>query len=139
MLEPPASYLDTIEVAATWTALPRLHAAVGRELAAAAQLVLCHFSHACGQGCCAYFTFAGTADDEAGAREAYARAWRGAMEATLAAGGTISHHHGVGQVRAGWIREEMDGWWPVWVAVRDALDPRGRMNPHALGGRAARP
>jgi alkyldihydroxyacetonephosphate synthase len=134
VLEPPGAYLDTIEVAASWTDLPALYREVKAHLAATAQLALCHFGHGSGQGACAYFTFAGSAPDEAAAEAVYREAWRGAMEATLAAGGTISHHHGVGRVRAPWIRREMRGWWRVWEAVRDALDPSARMNPGALGG-----
>jgi alkyldihydroxyacetonephosphate synthase len=134
VLEPPGAYLDTIEVAASWTDLPALYREVKAHLAATAQLALCHFGHGSGQGACAYFTFAGSGPDEAAAEAVYREAWRGAMEATLAAGGTISHHHGVGRVRAPWIRREMRGWWRVWEAARDALDPSARMNPGALGG-----
>jgi alkyldihydroxyacetonephosphate synthase len=137
LLEPPGAYLDTIEVAATWTALPSLHREVKAHLASTAQLALCHFSHASAQGACAYFTFAGSAPDEAAAEAAYLEAWRGTMEATLALGGTITHHHGVGRARAPWIRAEMRGWFPVWEAVRGALDPSGRMNPAAVGGTGA--
>jgi alkyldihydroxyacetonephosphate synthase len=134
LLEPPGSYVDTIEVAALWTALPPLYRAVRAHLANTAQLVLCHFSHPSAQGGCAYFTFAGSAPDEAAAEATYREAWRGTMEATLAHGGTISHHHGVGRARAPWIREEMKGWFQVWEAVRVALDPPGRMNPSGMGG-----
>jgi alkyldihydroxyacetonephosphate synthase len=134
LLEPPGSYVDTIEVAATWTALPPLYRAVKAHLSDVASLALCHFTHPSAQGGCAYFTFAGSAPDEAAAEATYREAWRGTMEATLAHGGTISHHHGVGRARAPWIREEMKGWFPVWEAVRAALDPAGRMNPGGMGG-----
>lgn len=134
MLEPPGAYLDTIEVAGTWSVLSGLYQEVKAHLAATSQLALCHFSHASGQGACAYFTFAGSAPDEAAAEATYLEAWRGAMEATLAAGGTITHHHGVGRVRAQWVRPEMAGWWPVWEAIRHALDPAASMNPGAVGG-----
>ena len=133
LLEPPGSYVDTIEVAATWTALPGLYRTVKDHLSAVAQLALCHFSHPSAQGACAYFTFAGSAADEAAAEATYREAWRGTMEATLAQGATISHHHGVGRVRAPWVRDELKGWLPVWEAVRGALDPAGRMNPGAMG------
>jgi alkyldihydroxyacetonephosphate synthase len=103
-------------------------------LAQVADLALCHFSHGYPQGCCAYFTFLGSAGDESKAQAAYREAWRGAMEITLAHGATISHHHGVGQVRAPWIQAEMGGWWTVWERVRQALDPDGLLNPHAMGG-----
>jgi alkyldihydroxyacetonephosphate synthase len=136
LLEPAGAYLDTIELAATWSVLPGLYEEVGSHLAATAGLALCHFSHAVGQGCCAYFTFAGTAGDEAAARAVHAAAWAGAMEGALRHGATISHHHGVGRARAPWIRDELGGWWDVWDRVRQALDPDGRLNPNGVGGRA---
>lgn len=45
-------------------------------------------------------------------------------------GGTISGEHGVGVLKNGWLRRQ---WGPAAVAahqaVKDALDPRGLMNP----------
>ena len=81
-LEPAGAYLDTIELAASWTALPELHARVKTAIAVGG-LALCHFSHAYEQGCCAYFTFGGSADSETEARAAYLRAWEGAMSAAF--------------------------------------------------------
>jgi alkyldihydroxyacetonephosphate synthase len=133
LLEPAGAYADTVEVAASWTDLPALYSGVKAHLTQVADLALCHFSHGYPQGCCAYFTFLGSADDESKAQSAYREAWRGAMEITLAHRGTISHHHGVGQVRAPWIQAEMGGWWTVWERVRQALDPDARLNPHAVG------
>jgi alkyldihydroxyacetonephosphate synthase len=135
MLEPAGAYLDTIELAAPWTALPDLHARVKTAIAVGG-LALCHFSHAYEQGCCAYFTFGGSADGEPEARAAYLRAWEGAMSAASDLGATISHHHGVGQARARWVAGEMGGWMRVWRAVREGLDPEGIMNPRAVGGRS---
>jgi alkyldihydroxyacetonephosphate synthase len=134
LLEPPGSYLDTIELAARWTVLPELHARVKSAIAVGG-LALCHFSHAYEQGCCAYFTFGGSADTEQDARAAYNRAWEGAMTAALELGGTIGHHHGTGQARARWVADELGGWMRVWRAVKAGLDPAGIMNPRALGGR----
>jgi alkyldihydroxyacetonephosphate synthase len=134
LLEPPGAYMDTIEVAAAWSELPALHAETKAHLARAG-LAMCHFSHAYPQGCCAYFTFAGSAESESAAQVAYQEAWRGAMEGALGHGATITHHHGVGQARRPWVHRELGSWWRVWELVRDALDPGQRMNPHALGGR----
>ena len=133
MLEPPCSYLDVIELAAPWTVLPELHARVKAAIAVGG-VALCHFSHAYEQGCCAYFSFAGAGDTEADARSTYNRAWEGAMTSALELGATISHHHGTGQVRARWVADEMGGWMRVWRAVKEAIDPAGIMNPHAVGG-----
>ncbi|HSS62476.1 MAG TPA: FAD-binding oxidoreductase [Candidatus Limnocylindrales bacterium] len=135
LLEPAGSYLDTIELAAPWTVLPQLHSRVKAAIAVGG-LALCHFSHAYEQGCCAYFTFGGSGDSEADARAAYGRAWEGAMSAAADLGATISHHHGVGQVRARWVAGELGGWMRVWRAVREGIDPEGIMNPRAVGGRS---
>jgi alkyldihydroxyacetonephosphate synthase len=134
-LRPHGAFLDTIELAASWTGLPGLYDEVKAHLVTAAGLALCHFSHAYAQGCCAYFTFAGSAPDEPGAEAAYREAWRGTMEIALRRGATISHHHGVGQVRAPWVRRELGGWWEVWSRVRRALDPEARLNQRGMGGR----
>jgi len=132
-LQPPGSYLDTIELAAPWTVLPTLHARVKSAIAVGG-LALCHFSHAYEPGCCAYFTFGGSEGREQDARAAYMRAWEGAMSAALELGATITHHHGVGQVRARWVADEMGGWMRVWRSIKDSLDPAGVMNPRAVGG-----
>ena len=133
ILDPPGAYVDTIELAAPWTVLPGLHARVKSAIAIGG-LALCHFSHAYQQGCCAYFSFGGSADTEAEARAAYGRAWEGAMTAALELGATISHHHGTGQARARWVADEMGGWMRVWRAVKEGIDPKGTLNPRALGG-----
>ena len=115
--------------------IEEVYSDVKQVLAAAAGYALCHFSHGYGQGCCAYFTFAGTAESEDEAAARYQQAWDGTMQACRRRGATISHHHGVGRVRAAWARQELDGWWMVWRRLRDALDPSGVMNPRAGGGR----
>ncbi len=132
-LQPPGSFVDTIEVAAAWDRLPRLHADVKAVLGAEG-VGLCHFSHAYPQGCCAYFTFAGSAASEEEAETAYQRCWSGTMEACFRHAATIGHHHGVGQVRAPWVQREMGEWWQVWERVRSALDPKRVLNPNAVGG-----
>jgi len=132
-LQPPGSFVDTIEVAAPWDRLSGLHTDVKAVLAAEG-IGLCHFSHAYPQGCCAYFTFAGSASSEDAAEAAYQRCWSGTMEACFRHSATIGHHHGVGQVRAPWVQREMGEWWQVWERVRSAIDPKRVMNPNAVGG-----
>jgi len=127
------AYLDTIELAAPWTVLPELHTRVKSAIGLGG-LALCHFSHAYEQGCCAYFSFAGSGGTEAEARATYGRAWEGAMTAALELGAAITHHHGVGQARSRWIADEMGGWMRVWRAVKEGIDPEGIMNPRAVGG-----
>ncbi len=132
-LAPAGAYLDTIELAAPWTVLPELHTRVKSAIGVGG-LALCHFSHAYEQGCCAYFSFAGSGSTEAEARATYGRAWEGAMTAAFELGAAITHHHGVGQARSRWIADEMGGWMRVWRAVKEGIDPEGIMNPRAVGG-----
>ena len=126
--------VDTMEVAARWAALPKMYAeateaiqAVGGTLVASA-----HLSHSYPDGACLYFTFAG--QPEAEARDAYYRAaWDAGTRAVLAAGGALSHHHGVGLNRARFVREALGDAFDVLAAVKQALDPHGILNPGKLG------
>jgi alkyldihydroxyacetonephosphate synthase len=124
--------VDTIEVAARWSALAglyhtglgALHATTGTILASA------HQSHAYPDGACLYFTFAGQPTDPEGY---YAEAWEALMTTTLEAGGTISHHHGIGLNRARWLRSELGAGFAVLESLKAALDPNGILNPGKLG------
>jgi alkyldihydroxyacetonephosphate synthase len=56
----------------------------------------------------------------------------------MAAGGTISHHHGVGSDHAPWLEQEIgSAGIRMLRAVQAELDPAGIMNPGALVPRAA--
>ena len=126
--------VDTMEVATRWRDLPRMYAeatqgiqAVGGTLAASA-----HLSHSYPDGACLYFTFAGQTDPDR--REAYYRAaWDAGTRAVLAAGGALSHHHGVGLNRARFVREALGEAFDVLATVKSALDPNGILNPGKLG------
>ena len=130
--------LDTCEVAAPWALLPGTYDAVRAALGVSMDLVMCHASHAYRDGACLYFTFGAAAQgDEESARARYDAAWRGAMEAALAAGATITHHHGVGLVRAPYLAAELgEGGMATLRRIKDALDPAGIANPGklSLGG-----
>jgi alkyldihydroxyacetonephosphate synthase len=54
------------------------------------------------------------------------------MKATLAAGGTISHHHGIGRVRREWLVKELGTAYPLLASLRRSVDPLGIMNPGTL-------
>lgn len=127
--------LDTMEVAAPWGALPATYDAIRGALGTAMDLVLCHCSHAYSDGACLYFTFgAAAAGDEDSARRRYDAGWAAALDAAVAAGATITHHHGVGLLRAPWLRRELgDGGWTMLQRIKAALDPAGIANPGKLG------
>lgn len=130
-----AAAVDTCEVAAPWRELPAVHEALRAALAAHMDVVLCHASHCYPDGAALYFTFAAAGDgDEAAAQQRYADAWAAVMQAALGAGATISHHHGVGRLRARWLAEELGaGGRTLLGQVKAALDPAGIANPGKLG------
>lgn len=126
--------VDTIEVASTWDRIERLYDGVLTRMRSVPGLIVAsgHSSHSYGTGTNIYFTFAAKPDGPEGVEDLYFRIWNAAMEATLAAGGTISHHHGIGRVRREWLAKELGSAYPLLRSVRRALDPLGIMNPGAL-------
>ncbi|HLK12781.1 MAG TPA: FAD-binding oxidoreductase [Candidatus Binatia bacterium] len=129
--------VDTIEVAATWDRVPRLYETVIASLRQIPGMLAAsaHSSHSYPQGTNLYVTFAIKPADFVDAEAAYLDAWGRTMDATLAAGGTISHHHGIGRLRAPWLAAELRTAHPLLAALKRALDPAGLLNPGALLGR----
>jgi alkyldihydroxyacetonephosphate synthase len=150
--------VDTIEIAARWSSLAAIYEAcvsalrgLDGTLAASA-----HQSHSYLDGACLYFTFAGRmpspldvgasitsaevgaaaaagAAADAWAEDYYTRAWALVMQAVRAHGAAISHHHGVGLNRGRFLAGALGGAFDVLVGMKDALDPRGILNPGKLG------
>lgn len=125
------AFVDTMEVAAPWSKLGQLYDDVRAALGQHA-LVMAHMSHAYPDGCSIYFTFAGSAGEAADAEAIYDQAWRDALDAAIGAGGTLSHHHGVGRTKAGWLGRELRGALPTLRALKQAFDPDGILNPGNL-------
>jgi len=128
--------VDTMEVTGSWRQLPAIYRqaiddikAVEGTLSAGA-----HQSHAYMDGACLYFTFAGKVGDDPHAKDAYYRAvWDAGTRAVLTHGGALSHHHGVGINRARYMREALGTGLDTLIAVKQALDPNGILNPGKLG------
>jgi alkyldihydroxyacetonephosphate synthase len=127
--------VETLETATTWANLGRLREAVRSALARSLGVparVMCHVSHVYPAGASLYFTVLAPADasDPAGQ---WRRAKAAAGEAIAAAGGTATHHHGVGRDHAPWLAAD-DSPLGVEVlrAVKERLDPAGIMNPGKL-------
>jgi alkyldihydroxyacetonephosphate synthase len=129
----PHPAIDTIEVSATWSNLRDLYHSMKERLREQADIVGCHLSHAYPDGACLYFTLASSCADDREAQQRLAGWWETAMGTTLAAGGSISHHHGIGRTRAAWLREELGDWYELLQDVKRLIDPNGIMNPGVLG------
>jgi alkyldihydroxyacetonephosphate synthase len=129
----PGVIVDTFEIAGLWSAVPRLYVDVRDALAAHAQAVLCHLSHLYSSGSSLYFTFliSGTDDQDAAAR--YLTAWHDAVRSCAVAGGTLTHHHGVGRLKAAFLAGELgEAGVDVLKKIKTALDPQQIMNPGVL-------
>ncbi|HVF53295.1 MAG TPA: FAD-binding oxidoreductase [Actinomycetota bacterium] len=129
----PHAVVDTMEVSGTWTGLRDLYHGIKDALTPDAALLGCHVSHIYPHGACLYFTLAAPAEDDVSAAALLGTWWEKGMDVCTEVGGAISHHHGVGRLKAAWLPAELDGWWDVLVAVKRAVDPKGIMNPGVLG------
>jgi alkyldihydroxyacetonephosphate synthase len=132
-------FVDTMEVATRWSTVGAVYDAVRNALRPSA-LVMAHFSHPYPDGCCIYFSFAGSADPGLvgklgwdGACEAtYDRAWKDALSAATEAGGTLAHHHGVGRSKARFLPAELGAGVDLVRALMRTFDPVGILNPGNL-------
>ncbi|MCA9565422.1 MAG: hypothetical protein KC561_18120, partial [Myxococcales bacterium] len=56
-----------------------------------------------------------------------------ASQCLYESGGTITHHHAVGQTHLPWYRKERpEGFGTALQAIKDAVDPSGVLNPRVL-------
>lgn len=131
-------YVDTIEVAAPWSAIEAMH----DEMLLAVSAICpeahfgAHWSHAYSDGVCQYMTCRLPPMPHAKAMELHAAVWDRVQTLANAHGGTIAHHHGVGCLRNRWLRGELGIGLDVLQSVKDSLDPTNIMNPGKLGMRA---
>lgn len=131
-------FLDTMEVAAPWSKLGALYHGVRKALGESV-FVMAHLSHAYPDGCCIYFSFAGSAAPgaapggwDAACEKVYDATWDRAIQAAIRAGGTLAHHHGVGRSKAPRLREELGAGIDAFRAIKRAFDPAGILNPGCL-------
>ncbi|MCU1358961.1 MAG: FAD/FMN-dependent dehydrogenase [Ilumatobacteraceae bacterium] len=126
--------VDTLEIAAPWSALATVFDRVRTALLAVphARSATCHLSHSYSDGACLYFTFAATPPADQ-IEATYVALWDAGQRAVLANGGNLSHHHGVGLNRARFVREALGSSFDVLAAMKRALDPTGILNPGKLG------
>jgi alkyldihydroxyacetonephosphate synthase len=129
--------VETLETAAFWSRLPALYEAVSRALreSLAGQgtppAILCHISHVYLAGASLYFTIACARAEDPVAQWRAAKSAAG--EAVMRAGGSITHHHGVGTAHREWLEREVGALGVAALrAVKARLDPAGILNPGIL-------
>ncbi|MEU4098130.1 FAD-binding oxidoreductase [Streptomyces sp. NPDC026673] len=128
---------DVSETAGPWSKLRGIHAAVYTAADRAYEEIgrkgwtMSHMSHSYHSGACLYFTFAFVfGDDPLGEYDTVKRA---IQQAFVDAGGTISHHHGVGLEHAPWLEEDISTQGvEVMSGLFDVVDPGGNFNPRKI-------
>jgi alkyldihydroxyacetonephosphate synthase len=127
--------LDTVEVSADWDKIGAIYDDATASLQAMPGCLAgsAHSSHLYRSGLNLYFTFAVRTDETSKMEAIYLEGWKRIMEATDRHGGSLSHHHGIGRVRRGYMARELNaGGLKMLRAVKQALDPNGIMNPGVL-------
>jgi alkyldihydroxyacetonephosphate synthase len=96
---------------------------------------LAHFSHWYPWGVMVYdqFVVDNPPDDPREALILHNQIWADAARTSIAHGGVLNEHHGIG-IKLGWLMKEQYGpAWKTMQAIKDAIDPNGIMNPGKLG------
>lgn len=94
-----------------------------------------HFSHWFPWGVMVYdrFYIKRPPQDPHEAMQLHNMIWSDAARASLACGGVLNDHHGIG-FKLGWLMPEQYGAaWQILAGMKKMLDPNGIMNPGKLG------
>ena len=135
----PGGIADTIELSMLWRDVRTVYEAVVGALSSYAPEVLAHFSHVYPSGTSLYVIFFSEAEDDERVEELYFRAWNDVMDAAVASGASIAHHHGIGLMRTPWMEKEHGSkGLQLLRGLKGALDPAGILNPGKLIPRYAR-
>ena len=126
---------DVSETATPWALLKQIHdttvaaAQAAMEKAGVQGFIMCHLSHSYHSGACQYFTFA-INDSSEHNMESYDLVKRAIQQSFMDNGGTVSHHHGVGEEHSPWLDQDIS---PAGVFIQrklfDGVDPDRRFNP----------
>lgn len=128
--------VETLETATRWSNLLPLYRAIQSAFDSAQArlgrpiLRFCHVSHLYRDGASLYFTFLTAPPD---GLAAWTLIKDTVTEAIVTAGGTVSHHHGVGIDHKRWLpREKGELYVALLRRLKSQVDPDGILNPGKL-------
>lgn len=130
----PGFVSDTLEMTGRWRDLPAIYDEVVAAINAVPGTLAgsAHQSHAYVDGACLYFSLRGEVAVDKRA-EWYRAAWDAANAVLIKYNAALSHHHGVGLLRAPYMAEALGSAFPLLETVKRALDPKNLLNPGKLG------
>lgn len=129
----------TIETVCTFDNIEKLYhakkSAIEKGFARRQARYIAHFSHWFPWGVMVYdrFVIDDPPQDPHEALQLHNQIWTVAARTSLAHGGTLNEHHGIGLKLGRLMREQYGPAWPTLEAIKRTLDPRGIMNPGKLG------
>lgn len=94
-----------------------------------------HFSHWFHWGASLYdrFIIEEPPEDADEALRLHNRVWTTAVTTSVENGGMINEHHGVGIKLGRYMRLQYGAAWPLLQNIKNAIDPKGIMNPGKVG------
>ena len=130
----PGFVADTLEMSGCWRDLPAIYDEVVKAIASVPGTLAgsAHQSHAYVDGACLYFSLRGEVDVDKRA-DWYRAAWDAANAVILRYNATLSHHHGVGLLRAPYMAESLGTAFSLLQLTKKMLDPKNLLNPGKLG------
>jgi alkyldihydroxyacetonephosphate synthase len=130
----PFGACDSLEVSASWDKLEDVWLTMRNSLAPYAQIIHAHFSHMYHTGgnvYCIIHTINGEKPEDA--EKNFIKCVDEAIDACVSAGGSISHHHGIGTLKTKWMFAEHNQGLKVMKKLKKLFDPNNIMNPRVLG------
>jgi alkyldihydroxyacetonephosphate synthase len=134
----PAMY-GTIETVTTFDKIERMYhakkAAIEGQFGHLGVDYIGHFSHWFPWGASLYdrFLLKEAPADPHEAQALHDILWDVAVTTSLAHGGMINEHHGVGLKLSRFMKPQYGSAWPLLEAIKRAIDPQGIMNPGKVG------
>jgi alkyldihydroxyacetonephosphate synthase len=130
----PGMLYDVLDVAASYANLEKMYWAMRKAIEATGVSTMSHFSHFYPDGGNIYVIFIGHEGTPEEVEAKYNQVWQVGLEAAHKAGGTLSHQHGVGLLKASWmVTEHGPAGFKLLQAIKSYLDPNNIMNPNKLG------
>ncbi|MFX1451228.1 MAG: FAD-binding oxidoreductase [Promethearchaeota archaeon] len=125
---------DTIDVATTFDNLENLYYKMKEAIKRRKINVMAHWSHFYPNGGSMYMIFVMIEKNkDHRAERLYEEAWSDGLDACVANGGTLSHHHGVGIFKGKWMPKQLGSAFELLKKLKMTIDPNNIMNPGKLG------
>ncbi len=130
----PGMLYDVLDVAASYANLEKMYWKMREAIEKLGVSTMSHFSHFYPDGGNIYVIFIGHASSPEKAEAKYSQVWKVGLDAAHRAGGTLSHQHGVGLLKAPWMPiEHGPSGFALIEAIKQHLDPNNILNPGKLG------